>query len=38
MKTEEAECSLVHHGFVKDLKQTDAILVGHLTQDAGFQT
>lgn len=36
VKTEEVKCSLVHHTFLRDLKQTDAVTVRHLTQDTCF--
>lgn len=35
-KTEEVKCSLGHHNLFKDLKQTDAVTVAHLTQDNCF--
>lgn len=36
VKTEEVKCRLVHHSFVKDLKQNNTVTVGHLTQSTRF--
>lgn len=32
VKTEDVKCIFVHHSFVKDLKQSDAVIVGYLTR------
>lgn len=36
VKTEDVKCIFVHHSFVKDLKQSDAVIVGNLAQDTCF--